>query len=195
MAILEIKIDKRGLTELEQLFKAAGAKVEKALMRAVNHVGAKAYTRVVRVLATQTGAKQKAIRKYVQPHRAFSGKNAVFRIKAAAPALSLKEMDPKALKAGGVRAFAWGKRIVYPHAFILPQLGGHVFVRAGNQRVMVKGKYAGKVRQPLSKRWGPTIANEMLRGQTRQTFEQTAAEVAARLKHELQAILSGHAPS
>lgn len=197
MAFLEIKIDDSELVALEKYIKAAGPKVEKALQRAVNRVGDTARTKVVKALSAQTSVTQKAIKKYIVARRAAPGQAAVYRIVAKSPAMSLKEFGPEWVKRGGtgVRVKVWGKRQVFQHAFILPQLGGHVFVRAGGKRVMVKGRFEGKRRQPIKKLWGPVISNEMMRGASLQAFTEAAAALPARLKHELLAILSGHAPS
>lgn len=52
MRFIELKLDDRALAELQAELAAAGAKVQAAMTRAVNHVGNKAYTKVVRALQT-----------------------------------------------------------------------------------------------------------------------------------------------
>jgi hypothetical protein len=194
MKLVEISVDKRALDALATQLQAVGGKVSTAMARAVNHVGNKGYTRVVRVLAGVMGTKQSAIKKSVVRQLASAKSGCVvYRIRASAPAVSLKEFDAKQTTTG-ISAKPWMKRRVFPHTFFLPTLGGHVFVRSGGRRVMVKGKYAGKVRQPIRKLWGPVLANELLRNQSRAEFERAVAELPARLQHELQAILKGYAP-
>lgn len=68
--------------------------------------------------------------------------------------------------------FKSGKRSLRESAFFAPLLGGgeggnrHVVKREGDKRVMTKGRYAGKTRQPVAVQYGPTAA-QMLRKEGR----------------------------
>lgn len=69
---------------------------------------------------------------------------------------SLREFQPEQT-ASGVRYLGYrGTRQTLKSAFIVPKLGSHVFSRQGAKRVMTKGRYAGKMRQPIVKRFGPS---------------------------------------
>lgn len=125
--------------------------------------------------------KQSGIKKYVVKHLARRDGQPVYRIIAKSGAMSLKEFDAKQT-AEGVVASPWGRRRVFRHAFILRKLGGHVFIRKG------------KARLPIKKLYGPVLANEMVRDKSLQEFNAVAKELPARLRHELAAILKGHAP-
>ena len=77
--------------------------------------------------------------------------------------MSLKEFGARQT-AKGVSAAPWGKRRVFPHAFIAPTLGGHVFIREGRSRL------------PIRKLWGPAIPREMVKDQSKEAFERTVRE-------------------
>lgn len=61
------------------------------------------------------------------------------------------------------RVIRGGKRSVIPRSFIGTGLGGGTvpFIREGEPRVMGKGRYAGKKRQPLSALHGPSVADAL----------------------------------
>lgn len=45
-------------------------------------------------------------------------------------------------------------------AFVVASVGSHVFKREGPARVMTRGRYAGKVRQPIRKLFGPSVRQQ-----------------------------------
>jgi hypothetical protein len=180
MAFLELGIDDKALHDLRSLMKQlADKRVELAMARAVKRVGDQAHGRIVKVLAKQVGTTPRAVKKYVIKEPPAPGRRIVYRIRAKSPTMSLKEFNPRAV-AGGVSAGPWGKRRVFPRAFISASKGGHVFVRTGKKRL------------PVRKIWGPSVAKEMVKDQSLAEFQKAVAELPARLRHELEAILSGH---
>lgn len=140
------------------------------LRRALNTVGRKAYTRIVRNLASETGAQQKRVRALIKPIP--SNRTLEWKAQAKARYFSLKDFNPRQTSTG-VKVSVWGGQTI-PHAFIVDSLGGHVYFRAGPPRVMVKGKYRGQKRQPLEKLWGPNLAVQMSRGGTRKVLDELA---------------------
>jgi hypothetical protein len=47
-------------------------------------------------------------------------------------------------------------------------------------------------RLPILKLWGPAIPREMVKGQSKEAFENTVrAELPARIEHEINAIVTG----
>lgn len=82
-----------------------------------------------------------------------------------------------------------GSPRVVPHGFIAPMLGGNkqATKRDGAKRRMSKGRYKGKMRQPLKTQYGPSIAR-MLAAPERADHlgdyaqEILAAEIARLLK-------------
>jgi hypothetical protein len=179
-AALSIHIDETQIARLGDLIRKAGPQTGRAIMRAVNWTGDRAYTQVVRVLVKQTGAKRSVVVKRVAKKPAFPGRRIVYRIVARSTAMPLSDFNP-VQRAKGVAASPWHHRRVFAHAFIGPQ--GHVFVRRGRGRL------------PLKELWGPVISNDLVRGDTKAIFERTVSErLVPRLEHELGALLLGHSP-
>jgi hypothetical protein len=175
------------LDALAHLFRAVGNQAPHAIRRALNWTGDKARTKVVRVLARQTGAKYGAVRRAVVTKRANYGR-LVYRLVAFGGYLSLKEFGARQRR-DGVSAAPWGRRTVFRHAFVSSAMGGHVFVR----EILPSGQRAGRL--PLRQLWGPAIPREMLKGDTAEAFAATVgAELQPRVEHELLALLKGHAP-
>jgi hypothetical protein len=111
-----------------------------------------------------------------------SNASLVYRIVAKGGYTSLKEFGARQVRRG-VSAAPWGKRHLFQHAFIVPSLGGHVFIR--------KGKGHG----PIHKLFGPAIPAEMVKAESKAAFERTVStELPARLALEVNAILAGRAP-
>ena len=56
-----------------------------------------------------------------------------------------------------------GKRSIVRGAFIATMQSGHrgVFMRQGNKQVMRKGRYKGKLRQPIKERFSATISSAL----------------------------------
>lgn len=172
------QIDTKSIERLTARLVAAGRGIRPALARAINHTGDKARTQVARTLVKQTGAKYAAVRKAMHTMPA-SAVGLLYQIVSRGGFMSLKEFGARQTSQG-VSAAPWNKRRVFPHTFIVTSLGGHVFERKGASRL------------PIRKLWGPAIPREMLKDQSKAAFETTvAAELPARVAHEVDAILSG----
>ena len=181
MAEFNVRVDTRGFQRLVSVMERAGRNIKPALRRAINHTGDKARTQISRALVKQTGIKYGKVRQALRTVPA-SAATLVYRIIARGGYSSLKEFGPRQTMRG-VSAAPWGKRHLFPHAFIAPSLGGHVFVRKG------KGRF------PIHKLFGPAIPAEMVKEQSKAAFELTvASELPARLAVEIDAILDGRAP-
>lgn len=186
MPLFQIKVDTRQMAALERLFKQIGEQKPVAIRRAVNRTGDQLATKTVKIVAKQIGVTQRSVKKYLSKGRASPGRSAVYRITASAPAMSLKEFNPRQTSEGVV-VKVWGQRRVLRQVFISPALGGHVFVRewSGDRR-------AG--RKPLKKLWGPVLANEIARGEMVHVHKLATEELPKRIAHEIDAILKGYAP-
>lgn len=141
-----------------------------ALRRAINTVGRRAYTRIIRNLAKETSAQQKRIRLLIRPVPAYS--TLEWKAVAKAQYFSLKDFRPRQ-QAGGVKHSAWGGGFI-AHAFVNDSLGGHVYFREGSPRTMTRGRYKGQRRQPIKKLWGPNIAVQLSRGGTKAVLTELA---------------------
>lgn len=192
--MITIEADVSGLTKTAALLREAGNQTPTVIRRAVNRVGDKARTMVVRTLSKQVGTMQAAIKRVLVITRGTVRGTSNYRIKASGAHISLKEFGAKQHRAG-VSAAPWGKRRVFPRSFIIPSLGGHVFSRVGPKRIMMRGRYAGKSRQPLHKLYGPAIPNEMVKAETAAAFlALVRTQLPAEIAHQIAAILAGHAP-
>jgi hypothetical protein len=179
MGEFTVRVDTRDFDRMAATFAFVGANIQPALRRAINHTGDKARTQVQRALVKQTGLKYGRIREALKTYPAGAG--LTYRIVARDGYVSLKEFAARQT-AKGVSAAPWGRRRVFPHTFIVPSLGGHVFERTSSTRL------------PIRKLWGPAIPNEMVKDQTKTAFESVvAAELPARVDVEIGAILSGRA--
>jgi hypothetical protein len=148
-----------------------------ALAKAVDEVGKKTRTKMIRSLVAQTGARYRAVSKVIITRSAMGKGEGSYDIIARDVTLSLKEFGPRQTQRG-ISAAPWGTRRIFPHTFVGP--GGHIFVRK-----FVNGKRAD--RKPIRKLYGPAIPKEMVKGQTRATFyaEVNAALPAAVEKYLL----------
>lgn len=74
-----------------------------------------------------------------------------------------------------------GQRSIRPHAFMATLLGGgvHVVHREGPKRRMKKGRYIGKMKQPLVVDYGPTAAQMLRKGRRPERLVEAARGVLA----------------
>jgi hypothetical protein len=179
---LRITIDTRDFERLAKAFAEVGKNIKPALAHAINRTGDKARTQVTRSLGKQMGLPYGAVRKALVTIPA-SGDRLVYKIVAKGGYMSLKEFGA-VQKPKGVQAAPWGKRRVFPHTFIVPSLGGHVFERVGRSRL------------PIRKLWGPAVPKELVKDQSKAAFEQTvAADLPRQIETEVNAVLKAAARS
>ena len=146
-------------------------KARKVFAMAMNKVGRKGYTSVVRALSKQTSIKQKDVRAATSFRRASPGSLATI-INANGRPLSLKYFGAKQF-AFGSRAKVWGKTQRFESAFIYagtyrsgnPVGGGHVFIRTS------------AASKPLRTLYGPSVPNEIVKDDAYDAFEGSANEV------------------
>jgi len=150
-----------------ELFKNLGEQSLVAIGRALDEVGGKTKTQVVRAVAKQAGVKYGRALDVIGSNSAFGAGNGEYRIIARDVTLSLKEFDPRRTSKG-VSAAPWGKRRVFPHTFIGPN--GHVFVR------QMQGGHRAR-RLPIHKLFGPAIPKEMVQGEAEKVFYDTAEKL------------------
>lgn len=148
--------------DLAALFEKAGLKTPYAVGRAIDEVGNKTKTIVIRSVAKQAGVKYGKAKGVINARQAMGAGGGQYEIVARDVTLSLKEFGPRATKKG-VSAAPWGKRRVFPHTFLGPN--GHVFVRLG------------KARLPIKKLFGPNIPKEMVKDETEAAFFRASGEM------------------
>lgn len=180
-ALFSVEANINALLSVENVLRQVGNQAPHAIRRAVNHTGDKALTLITRTLAKQTGVKYRVVKRSLSVQRANHDRG-TYTIGVRGGYISLKEFDARQTRKG-VSAMVWGKRRVFPHSFIVPSRGGHVFLRVG------------KSRNPIRKMWGPALPAEIVKAETASIFLATvAAELPARVAHEVGALLAGHAP-
>lgn len=171
-SLVGVTIDTSALKRLSNAFAAlADRQQHHVIRRALNRTGDMAYTRVVRVLAEETGAQQKAVRAALRKQRA-SHSALRYEIVARGGFIPLRDFGARQTRKG-VSAAPWGVRRVFPGAFIVKSKGGHVFKRTGKKRL------------PIEKLWGPSIPRQMLKGATGDTVNAlVASHFVPRVLHE-----------
>lgn len=187
-----IQLDLSDIGRLGGRFASAKGKLPTALYRGLNKTGDKARTGMRRALVAQTGLKYGVFVRALKTKRAGAA-DLAYVIRSKGGNVSLKYFSPKETRAG-VSAAPWGARRVFPGTFmkggLFPKrkplkLGGHVYKRAGAQRLKIVKQTSGLY-----------IPEEMITGASASTMIGTAqAELPAEVGKALWAILSGAAPS
>lgn len=192
MGDVVLDFDRRDLDRFGNSLTALGAgDGRKAMVRALNHQGAKALTQVKRALVRQTGIPFGMVTKGLRQKKAYagsaSGNGAILEhvIVGTGKPLPLKYFKPRQTRQG-VSAAPWNKRRIFPGTFNTggsflkgrkPIMSGHVFSREGRGRL------------PLDKKFGPGIAPELVRDQVALAFKGVAYGLPARLGHEIGRLL------
>lgn len=148
---ISIEFDKK----LSALFEKAGARSVYAVSKALDEIGNKTRTQVVRATARQAGVKVGRVRSVIKTKQAMGAGRGEYVIIARDVALSRKEFAPKKTPKGVSVTTARG-RITLAHSFMGP--GGHVFVRRGESRF------------PIRKLYATAIPSEIVKDEAERTF-------------------------
>ena len=159
-----------------QLAALGGGLAKTVMARALNHEGDKARTQVKRVLVKQTGINYNLIDKAVSTYRAHQGKLS-YTIQARGSETNLGLFNARATQSG-VSAAPWGMRRIFRSAdgergsFLLP----------GTKLVFIR---TGKASHPIKPLFGPNIARELVRDESKQAFSIITHSIAQRMAHEI----------
>jgi hypothetical protein len=95
--------------------------------------------------------------------------------------IGLRNFAARQTRPGVTAAVFRGKRTLREGTFMAPLLGGGVQVvrREGEPRLMTKGRYAGKKRQPLVVEYGPSAAQMLRKGRRPERLVDFARGVLA----------------
>ncbi|WP_099863766.1 hypothetical protein [Pararhizobium haloflavum] len=161
----------------------------KALARAVNRVTNTVHSRVVRAVAKQTSLTAGRVRKEIKKRQVRPGGMGALEgvIWATGRPLPLKEFRPKQFS-WGVRAKVWGQTQRFPGAFIYAgTYRSGIYVGNGHVFTNTRGPNTRSGRNnAVEMMFGPSIPEEMVRGESRRTFEQTVATMLPqRVFHEI----------
>lgn len=160
-----LELDDNGV--LEQFYLRVHQLGEKRATRlfrlAMNKKGRQGTTAVKRAIRKQTSIKYGDISKVVK-FRPARGYNLETRITGTSREMPLSYFKPRKFSYG-VGVTVWGKRQRYSGQFIVAKYGGGVFVRAS------------KARFPIRQTFGPSVAKEMVKDESRQAFEDNASKI------------------
>lgn len=192
--------DVSGFKRFDNQIKSLGEDGVKIMQRSLSRAGDQAKTKIIRVLARQTGLPVKVMKRAVKVKRP-TFKDLTYVMTTSGGDVSMKYFKPRETQKG-VSAAPFGKRQTFPSTFmkagwfpdrvdmtyrrtnILTKKetggwNGHVFERDGSSKTPIYRVNTG-VFIPL----------EMLKGETRATFIHTVTEVLPRrVEHELGRLL------
>lgn len=169
---MDLRVDVTSIEKLGELLARAAKQVPAAVSLALNRTATETRTQMKRALQHQTGLPSQEVLAALRVSSASQ-----FFLSSAVVArgryISLKHF--KATQNDkGVTASPWGKRKLFPHAFIVGKLGGNVFVRKGKERF------------PIHMLYGPAIPVEMVKGESAAAFYTVVPPILLkRLQHEL----------
>lgn len=149
----------------------------KVMSRALNHEGDKGRTQIKRVLVRQTGIKYGQVNKAMKTIRS-SPATLTYTLEARGDETNISLFGARQRKKG-VSAAPWGTRRIFKHSFVVPSYDGRVYVRRGASRFPLKALY------------GPNIARELLKDESRAAFLAGSANIADRVAHEIDHFLRG----
>lgn len=159
----------------------------KVYRRALNKVGDKAYTRVIRAVGKQMGLKRGQVLKYggVGKVRANYTRQD-YQIVSRGTEVPLREFAAKQFSYG-VRAKPSGKATRFAGMFIMagrwtsgdPVAQGHVFQRVTSSSL------------PIEKQFGPSVPEEIVRNESADAFSAVADELPGRIAHEIAQVTRG----
>jgi hypothetical protein len=151
----EISVNFKLTANLSKIVESMGAASKYAVFKAIDEVGNKAKTQVIRETAKQAGVKYGRALAVISSRQAMGAGAGQYVITARDVTMALKEFAP-ARTPTGISAAPWGKRKTFEHSFLGP--GGHDFVRTSKKRL------------PIRKLWGPAIPKEMVRDKAEAAF-------------------------
>lgn len=153
MRSINLDIDVDRLDQLQVDLQATDKQVRQALRSTLGKMARWMRTQSARGLSKELDLKQKAIRKRLKSFRVKTkGNQAEVTVWYGLDPFDYMDLGPRQTQAG----ISAGRRRIQG-GFIAPALGGtrKVFKREGTKREMGKGRYKGKLRQPIEKQEVP----------------------------------------
>lgn len=173
--LAQLHVDTSGIEKLGKAFHDLAIETrEKAEIRAVNHTGNKAFTAMARSLSRQVGLRVGEAKSSMNKRMAYAG-SPVFRILSKGSHIPAYRFGGRQTRKGASAA-PWKTRRVFPGTFVAGMGSGHrgIFVRKSSARL------------PVKELWGPAFPVEMVKGETKDTFDRLVeTELPARFEHEL----------
>ena len=183
------ELDKTRLHYEAALKRVGKNEAKRAFTRALNSEGRKMRTQVKRALNRQTGIKMGMISAGITT-RPASTATLTFRVIGTGKETPLSLFNPtvagsrttgrgKASKkvGGGIKASPWRVRRLFAGAFFPGKAGGNVFHRLGSTRY------------PIEPMYGPSIAKELVKDQSRAVWERAQPAVLAEATRQIARML------
>lgn len=147
------------------------------MSRSLNHEGDKGRTQVKRALVQQTGIKYGLINQAMKTIYSTPA-SLTYTLEARGTETNLNLFGARQGQRG-VSAAPWNTRRVFKSTFMIGRYGGRVFRRVGKSRF------------PIKPMFGPNIAREIVKDESKAAFEAGSANIADRVAHELSRVLPG----
>lgn len=157
--MIKLTFDDAAANELTKLMKGVEKDVRKQLKTAVNKAGRSMESQMARMVRQEINVASKAVKRVItRPLLATETQLSTEIVVAKGKRLSLKEFGARQTKAGvSYRISKKGGKKTIKGGFIVESLGGHVYVRDGDKVEMSRGRYKGRKRQKIFKRFGPSL--------------------------------------
>ena len=158
MPDISITVNQAQIDSLLSQLNGNAANTRKAVVSAVNKTTNTGRTRISRAVAAQMSAKKGGVDKRIKTAKATaSSPEARIRLLGGAGVGLINFYVRQG--ASGVSAKVFGQKQAIAHAFIATGINSnkHVFLREGPKRKMMKGNYAGQMKQPLKSLYGPRV--------------------------------------
>lgn len=171
-----------------QLANLSKGQAATAMSRALNHEGDKSRTQVRNAVAKQTGIAKSRLGLVT---RGSTPSTLTYTISANGRETNIASFKGKQV-AAGVSAQPWGQRRIFEHAFMLKAVKG---VEAAVGADTDGGKLVAFVRRPGGGRtafrpvFGPNLGREIVKAQTKETFEQSMGAIVDRVGHEISRLI------
>jgi hypothetical protein len=163
--MIEITANAQAIKELAKTLENNAKLLKRDINTALNATARHLKGQWAKELGKEVALPQRVIKQTIRQELARTGGDASAAVvQKKSKRLPLKEFKPRQIAAGvSYIVYKKVKRRTLAGAFMGPKPGlkaiklhGHVWSRQGAKRVMTKGRYAGKMRQPIVKRFGPS---------------------------------------
>lgn len=156
--MIEITSNAEAIKRLANVLENNTKLLKRDINTALNSTARHLKSQWAKEIGTELALPQKVIKETIRQELARTGGEAQAAVvQNKSKRLSLKEYKARQTRKGvSYTAYKGSGRKSLPGTFVVAKLGGHVFTRQGEKRVMSKGRYAGKMRQPIVKRFGPS---------------------------------------
>jgi hypothetical protein len=156
---MRLTIDARASKAISALLDGMEKDIRKQVRIAVNKAGQRMESKMAKMVREEINVTAKAVKRVITRPRLADETNLFTTIEVGKDKrIPLKEFGARQGRKGVTyRISKRGGKKLLPSGFIVRSLGGHVFVREGEKVLAGKGRYKGKMRQPIVKKYGPSV--------------------------------------